>query len=87
MSWDTDNSAVRPLFKSAGRIARAYLSQKFSVYRRKVGDQGDFAGFGGKTHDLQTSGVNLFSELVDSHVRRRADENLTEIHLGEMIYD
>lgn len=31
--------------------------------------------------------MNLFAKMVNSYVGRRAYQNLTRIHLGEVIYD
>jgi hypothetical protein len=40
---------------------------------------------GRKPHDFEPRGVDLFSELINSDVRRRADEDLAWVHLGEVI--
>jgi hypothetical protein len=40
---------------------------------------------GCKPHDFEPRGVDLFSELINSDVRRRADEDLAWVHLGEVI--
>ena len=40
---------------------------------------------GCEAHNFEPRSVDLFSELIDGDVRRRADEDLARIHLGEVI--
>ena len=40
---------------------------------------------GCKPHDFEPSGVDLFSELINSDVRRCADEDLAWVHLGKVV--
>lgn len=40
---------------------------------------------GCKPHDFEPSGVDLFSELINSDVRRCAYEDLAWVHLGEVV--
>lgn len=45
------------------------------------------ARFGSEADDLESGSVDLFRQLVDGDVRRRANEDLTGVHLGKMIDD
>src|SRR6266404_6844711 len=43
------------------------------------------ARLGREAHNFETRGVDLFSELINGDIRRRADEDLARVHLGKMI--
>lgn len=44
-----------------------------------------FTRLGCQSHDLESGAVNLFGELIDGNVGWRDDEDLTGIHLGQMV--